>query len=233
MSFRIEPGPGPHGEASVYRMGAPVEEARAALLLIHGRGGSAQEMLEMARATLERPGLAMLAPQAVGFTWYPYSFLAPVADNEPGLSSGLNLIERVLRRVEDEGVPSDRVVLLGFSQGACLAAEYAARNARRYGGLVALSGGLIGPEGTPRHYEGSFDGTPVFIGCSDVDPHIPLRRVKETSEVLRALGAKVTERIYPGMGHTVNDDELAAVRELLEAVRGGDGEAAEGESGGA
>jgi len=184
------------------------------MILVHGRGASAEDILSLGRE-LGRLDLAYLAPQAEGYSWYPFSFLAPMERNEPGLSSGLALIGHLLGRLAAEGIPSERTVLLGFSQGACLTLEYAARNAQRFAGVAGLSGGLIGPPGTPRNYQGSLDGTPVFLGCSDRDPHIPLERVKETTEVLTRIGAQVTERIYPAMGHTVNEDELEHVRSLL------------------
>jgi predicted esterase len=138
--------------------------------------------------------------------------------NEPGLSSGLARLGEALAEIEAAGIPPERTILLGFSQGACLSLEFAARNARRYGAVVGLSGGLIGPPGTPRDYDGSLAGTPVFLGCSDRDPHIPRERVDETAEVLRGMGAEVTERIYPAMGHTVNEDEMEAVRGLVARV---------------
>jgi predicted esterase len=184
------------------------------MILVHGRGATAEDILGLA-GELGRPDLAYVAPQATGFTWYPYSFLAPMERNEPGLSSGLALIGHLVDRLGEAGIPPERTVLLGFSQGACLSLEYAARNARRFAGVAGLSGGLVGPPGTPRDYPGSFDGTPVFLGCSDRDPHIPLERVKETTEVLTRMGAQVTERIYPAMGHTVNEDELEHVRGLV------------------
>jgi len=205
----------PHLGDRVLAAGRPLGEATAAMILVHGRGADAEDILGLARE-LGRSDLAYLAPEASGYTWYPYSFLAPFENNEPGLSSGLALLGHLLARLE-EGVPAERTVLLGFSQGACLSLEFAARNARRYGGIVGLSGGLIGPPGIPRSYSGSFEGTPVFLGCSDRDPHIPLERVKETTEVLTRMGAQVTERIYPAMGHTVNQDELEHVRALLAA----------------
>ena len=204
----------PHLGDRVLAAGRPLGEATAAMILVHGRGATAEDILGLARE-LDRPDLAYVAPQATGFTWYPYSFMAPMERNEPGLSSGLALIGHLVARLEGEGISPERTVLLGFSQGACLTLEYAARNARRYGGLVALSGGLIGPPGTPRDYSGTFDGTPVFLGCSDRDPHIPLDRVQESTRVLSGMGAEATERIYPNMGHTVSEDELARVRALL------------------
>lgn len=162
-----------------------------------------------------QPDLAYLAPEAAGRSWYPYSFLAPIVRNEPFLSSALAMLDRLLALLGSEAFEPERVVLLGFSQGACLALEYAARHARRYGGVVGLSGGLIGPEGTPRDYGGQFAGTPVFLGCSDTDPHIPLDRVHETAGVIGTLGGAVTERIYAGMGHGINEDEIKQVRGLL------------------
>ncbi|MCC6905865.1 MAG: dienelactone hydrolase family protein, partial [Anaerolineae bacterium] len=169
-------------------------------------------------SALEQPDFVYLAPQAAGNTWYPYSFLYPIEQNQPGLDSGLLTIADLLTGLERRGLPAERVMLLGFSQGACLAQEFAARNARRYGGIVGLSGGVIGPDGTPRHYPGSLAGTPVLIGCSDIDPHIPLRRVEETAEVFTRLGAQVDKRIYPGMGHTVNQDEVDAIRAMMTAL---------------
>jgi predicted esterase len=194
--------------------GAPPHRAQAALLLLHGRGGSASDMLRLAEA-LALPELHCRAPEAPTRSWYPHSFLAPLAANEPALSQALGLVDAALNGLAADGFPAERVVILGFSQGACLACEYVARHARRYGGLVALSGGLIGPPGTPRAYPGGLAGTPAFLGCSDVDPHIPLARVRETTQVLLALGAAVTERIYPGFGHGINEDEIREVRILL------------------
>lgn len=174
-------------------------------------------MLQLS-SELPAGAISYRAIQAAGNTWYPQSFLAPLEANEPALSSALGAVGRELDTVAESGLTPDRVVLLGFSQGGCLAAEYAARNARRYGGVVALSGGLIGPEGTPRDYDGSLDGTPALFGCSDVDPHIPLDRVRESVEVYRGLDASVDERIYEGMGHTVNDDEIRAVDDMLRTL---------------
>jgi predicted esterase len=204
----------PHAGQPVLRQGASVDEARLVVILVHGRGGSAEDMLGLADE-LRTSDVAYLAPQAAGHTWYPYSFLAPVEQNEPDLSSAIRVLGSQLDAVAAEGVAANRVALLGFSQGACLSLEFAARHARRYAAVIGLSGGLIGPPGTPRTYAGSFVGTPVFLGCSDVDAHIPVERVRETADVCRSLGATVDERIYPGMGHTINRDELDAVRALL------------------
>jgi predicted esterase len=191
-----------------------LSEARLAVILLHGRGGSADDMLALAEE-FDVAGVAYVAPQAAGHTWYPYSFLAPIEQNEPGLSSAVRVLSQLIEDLTQEGVEAGRIGLVGFSQGACLALEFAARHAQRYAAVVGLSGGLIGPPGTPRNDTGSLQGSAVFLGCSDVDPHIPLVRVHESAEVLRRLGAVVDERIYPQMGHTVNRDELQAVRELL------------------
>ncbi len=205
---------GPHQGQPPLAAGVPLERAQAAMLMLHGRGASAEDILSFADE-LAQPGFAYLAPQAAYHTWYPNSFLAPIPSNEPHLSSALDLIDALLAQIAAAGVPLERTMVLGFSQGACLGLEYVARNARRYGGVVGWSGGLIGPDGTPRAYPGSLDGTPVFLGCSDVDPHVPKARVDLTAEVLRHLGGDVTERIYPHMGHTVNQDEIAFVREMM------------------
>jgi phospholipase/carboxylesterase len=210
---------GPHEGRPVLAAGAPLDQAQAAMILIHGRGATAESILDLA-AEVDRPGFAYLAPQAAGNTWYPNSFLAPILSNEPGLSSGLAVIDGLLAHLAAAGLPPERTILLGFSQGACLTLEYVARHARRYGGVAGLSGGLIGPDGTPRNYTGSLAGTPVFLGCSDVDFHIPKERVEDTAAVLRRLGGDVTMRLYPNMGHTVNADELAAVRALMAGVTG-------------
>jgi predicted esterase len=205
----------PHAEQPVERRGPDPATARVAVILVHGRGDSAAGILGLAEH-FDVADVTWLAPQAAGGAWYPYSFLAPMDRNQPGLDSGLRKIDVLLADLGAAGVTPERVVLMGFSQGACLAQEYAARHARRYAAVVGLSGGLIGPPGTPRDYPGSFDGTPVFLGCSDVDSHIPVERVHESADVFRRMGAAVDERIYRGMGHTVNRDELDAVARLLE-----------------
>ena len=206
----------PHAGQPVLTRGAALADARLAAILLHGRGASAEDILGLA-AEFRVSDVAYLAPEAAGQTWYPYSFLSPMDRNEPGLGSALGVVASLVASLEARGVPAHRVALLGFSQGACLALEFAARNARRYAGVAGLSGGLIGPPGTPRAYGGSFDGTPVFLGCSDVDPHIPVARVHESAEVFRRMGASVDERIYPGMGHSINADEIAALRVWLAA----------------
>lgn len=210
----IDASQDPHRGQPVLREGPEPSAARLAVILVHGRGASAADILGLARELRARD-VAYIAPQAAGSTWYPYSFLAPMANNEPGLSSALRTIDTLVGDLEARHVPADRIGILGFSQGACLTLEYAARHPRRYAAIVGLSGGLIGPPGTPRSYAGSFDGAPVFLGCSDIDAHIPVERVDESADVFRRMGATVDARIYPRMGHTTNADEIAAVHALL------------------
>ncbi|HEX8030845.1 MAG TPA: dienelactone hydrolase family protein [Vicinamibacterales bacterium] len=185
--------------------------------MIHGRGAGPENILDLADA-LDRPDVTYLAPAAVDNTWYPYSFLTEISKNEPYLSSALSVVGALVGEVEAAGVPRDRIVVMGFSQGACLTSEFAIRNASRYGGFVAFSGGAIGPPGTKWDDSGRFDGTPLFFGCSNVDAHIPEARVIETSEMCRRMGADVTRKIYPGMGHLVNDDEIAHAQMLLDSL---------------
>ncbi|PSP75287.1 phospholipase [Halobacteriales archaeon QS_1_68_20] len=213
-------GEDPHGEQQIETTGAPLADADAAVVLAHGRGATARGILGLSRE-VGIDGVAYLAPQAARNTWYPRSFMEPIEDNQPWLSSALAFFGRTVERAAD-AVAHEQVVLGGFSQGACLASEFAARNAREYGGVVALSGGLIGPEGTEFDSEGSMDGISVFLGCSDSDPHIPLERVHETADAFEDLGADVDERIYEGMGHGVNEDEVDAVRDLVTRVVDGD-----------
>ncbi len=207
----------PHRDQPLFLAGEALAQARAAMIMIHGRGARAENILETARL-LPPSGFAYLAPQAAGDVWYPNRFTAPLADNEPWLSSALARVEMVLAQVAQAGIPPERTLLLGFSQGACLTLEFAARHARRYGGVIGLSGGLIGPEGTPRAYPGSLAGTPVFLGCSDVDFHIPKELVLEAAAVFRRLGAEVTERLYPNHDHSINQDEIEFVRGMMERV---------------
>jgi phospholipase/carboxylesterase len=207
---------GPHQGQALLEAGEPLGKARAAMILVHGRGASAADIMTLG-AELRHPGFAYLAPQAAGGAWYPHPFTAPIESNEPHLSSALEVLASLLSTIEAT-IPAERVVLLGFSQGACLTLEFGARHARRYGGVVGLSGGLIGPDGTPRDYPGDFAGTPTFLGCSDIDPHIPKERVVESGEVLKQMGAAVTLRLYPGMGHTVSLDEIRSVNELIKPL---------------
>jgi predicted esterase len=215
--LHIENAMPPHIGQRILFTGAPLAAAKAACVMIHGRGATAESILSLA-GEFNDPDFVYVAPQASGNTWYPQSFLQPIEHNEPGLSSALALMDAVVEKLGEEGIPRHKIVLLGFSQGACLATEYAARHAQQYGGVVGLSGGLIGPPGTPRNYTGDLAGTPVFLGCSDIDAHIPLARVEETAKVFERMGAAVTKRIYPGMGHTVNQDEVNFVRELFQKI---------------
>ncbi len=207
----------PHGSQPLVTGGTPVAEASAAAVLVHGRGATARSILRMG-AEFGVEGVAYLAPQAARNTWYPNPFTAPVESNEPGRSSGLDAVAEAVSEATDAGIPPERVLLLGFSQGACLASEFVARSPRRYGGMAALSGGLIGERIDPDDYAGDLAGTPVFFGCSDVDPHIPAERVHESAAVFERLEGDVTTRLYEGMGHTVNADERERVRAMLSAL---------------
>jgi predicted esterase len=207
----------PHLGQPLVSAGEPLGQGRAVLVMVHGRGAAPANILDLV-PRLDRPGLTYLAPTAAGKTWYPQSFMADREGNEPGLSSGLKAVGRAVDQALAAGVPSERIVLLGFSQGACLTSEFAVRNARRYGGVIAYTGGLIGPPGTAWGHDGAFDGTPVFLGCSDVDAHVPLVRVEESAAVFARMGAAVTKRIYAGMGHVVNDDEIRFTQRLLDGL---------------
>jgi predicted esterase len=200
--------------------GEPISQAKAAILMVHGRGARAEDILTLTDQ-LAQPGFAFIAPQAAENTWYPNRFLAPLSSNEPWLSSALGILGGVLTQIANAGIPPERTILLGFSQGACLTLEFAARNARRYGGVVGLSGGLIGPDNVQRNYTGSLDGTPVFLGCSDVDFHVPKDRVQHAADVLQRMGGDLTKRLYPNMEHTVNQDEIDFVRGMMEKLVAG------------
>lgn len=208
---------GPHAGQPVLAFGQPLGQAPVVVIMLHGRGAGPENILELA-PLLGRPDATYLAPAAANHTWYPYSFMTEIGRNEPFLSSALSVVGGLVSEVEAAGVARDHIVVMGFSQGACLTTEFAIRNASRFGGVVAFSGGAIGPVGTRWDKSGRFDGTPFFFGCSDVDPHIPEARVRESAEVCTRLGAEVTRRIYPGMGHLVNDDEIAWARDLLATV---------------
>jgi phospholipase/carboxylesterase/glyoxalase family protein len=220
MTRQIDTFKGPHQGQPVRTAGEPIGRAQAALLMVHGRGARAEDILSLVDQ-LAQPGFAYLAPQAADNTWYPNRFLDPISSNEPWLSSALAFVGEVLDQIMDAGISPGRVILLGFSQGACLTLEFAARNARRYGGLVGLSGALIGPDGTPREYTGSLAGTPVFLGCSDVDFHVPKERVGETAEVLRRLGGEVIERLFPNLDHSINQDEIDFIRSMMSTLVNG------------
>jgi predicted esterase len=203
--------------SGVVSAGAPLGEGGAVVILLHGRNASPENILELA-PRLNRPRVTYLAPAAPGHSWYPQSFMAETPLNEPSLSASLRVVPGLIDHVIAHGVSRERIVLMGFSQGACLTAESAVRHAARYGGVVVFTGGLIGPLGASWDYGGTFAGTPVFLGCSDVDGHVPAARVDESAEVFRRMGADVTTRIYPGMGHLVNDDEIACAQRILDRV---------------
>jgi predicted esterase len=210
---------GPHAGQRVETAGVRMGEATAVMLMVHGRNAAPANILTLAEV-LSHPSFAYVAPAAANGTWYPYSFMAETERNEPYLSSALERLGEVVDDVVRQGIAHERIILLGFSQGACLASEFAVRYAQRWGGIVAYSGGLIGPPGTTWEQDGSFADTPVFLGCSDVDAHVPKARVDETAEVFERMGAHVTKRIYPGMGHLVNDDEIGFTRTLMREVGG-------------
>lgn len=218
--FRVDPDnpfSGPHQNQQTVTRGAAVEEAEIAMILIHGRGASAEGIITLADE-FERDTIHYRALQAKRHTWYPRSFLAPKEMNQPGISSGLQAIFDQINDLNKAGISTDRIVLLGFSQGGCLATEFAARHPQRYGGVVGLSGGLIGDEIDPGNYSGSLQHTPVFLGCSDRDAHIPKERVDITEQVFQQLEADVTKQIYKGMGHTVNQDEIDHINRLLSTI---------------
>ena len=209
-----------HNPNNLVTRGTPLEEARKVMVMVHGRGSNAEDILSLAeyidQDNTAGQRMAFVAPQATQNTWYPYSFLAPVEQNEPGLSSALDVVKSVVARLHDElGYAYADIYLLGFSQGACLALEYVARNPQRFGGVFALSGGLIGAEGTLSGYVGDLAQTPVFLGCSDVDSHIPKERVLESERIFKTLNANVLTKLYKNFGHTVNDDELIVVNRII------------------
>jgi len=218
--FRVDPEHpfrGPHQGLPQAEHGASLSRAKAAMVMVHGRGATAQSMFPLADE-FAQPDFYYRAPQAYKHTWYPYSFLAPKEQNQPGISSGIQLLHDLLKDITAAGISIEKIIFLGFSQGACLATEFAARHPKKLGGIVAFSGGLIGPEIDESNYTGSMEQTPVFLGCSDVDPHIPKERVDKTEEIFSQLNSDVTKRIYEGMGHTVNEDEIKVVRGMMAGV---------------
>ena len=210
-----DPFSGPHQNQNIAQAGSSLKDAKAAMIMIHGRGASAESIVGLANEFSHNNEITFLAPQANGFTWYPYSFLAPTDKNQPGLNSGLQAIFDLVEKIKQEGITKENIFILGFSQGACLATEFVARHPDKYAGIIALSGGLIGEAVNSSNYLGDLKQTPVFLGCSDVDPHIPKERVDETEQVLKKLGAKVEKKIYPGMGHLVNEDEVSEIQKML------------------
>jgi predicted esterase len=209
--------PPPHGDEPVLLSGTPLDAAKAAIVLVHGRGGHPDDMLALCDG-FKTDGFALVAPAAAGGTWYPLPFIAPLEQNEPHLSSALLKLEAVVEELSVRGIPSSKVLLLGFSQGACLVLEFAGRYARRWGGVAGLSGGLIGPPGRRWNFLASLSGAPIFLGCSDEDPHIPAARLHETAAELRRIGGEVDLRVYRGLGHTINGDEIRRVQEMIDRI---------------
>lgn len=209
----------PHEGQPIVETGRPLGESHVAVIMVHGRNAAPANILDLGRR-FERPDLTYLAPAAANRTWYPHSFMADLASNEPGVSSGLGVLQELVERVEAAGIPRSRIVLAGFSQGACLTSEFALRNASRFGGILVFSGGAIGPEGTTWNVATNFDKTPVFLGCSDQDAHVPESRVRQTADLFTRAGAEIMHRIYPGMGHLVNDDEIAIAQQILDRTSG-------------
>jgi len=201
-------------EKNVVAAGKKISEASKVLIMVHGRGGTAEDILSLSQH-LDVAEFALIAPQATGNSWYPYSFLAPPAQNEPGLSSALAMLKEVIDDVKRQGITSENIYFLGFSQGACLATEFIARNATRYGGVVIFTGGLIGDKIYTENYTGDFAGTPVFIGTSDPDHHVPVERVYATANILKDMNAAVTEKVYENMGHTISQDEIEKANALI------------------
>ena len=199
---------------NIQTAGVTLQEAGKALIMIHGRGGSANDILSLARH-LNVLDYALVAPQATNNSWYPQSFLAPLNQNEPYLSSALELLSKTVDAIEAQGITKESIYFMGFSQGACLALDFTTRNASKYGGIAAFTGGLIGDAVYPDHYNGNFNGTPVFIGTSDPDFHVPVQRVHDTTALMQSMGANVTEKVYPNMGHTISQDEIDLANQLV------------------
>jgi predicted esterase len=207
----------PHRNQPILQRGAALDSAKGAVVLLHGRGASAEDILGLAQ-DFDLPDLAYLAPEAAEHTWYPYSFLSPIEQNQPWLDSALKVVGETVQRAITAGIERQKVAIVGFSQGACLATEFVARNAARYGGLVAFTGGLIGPPGAKFVYSGELAGTPCFLGAGDRDPHVPWKRVEESAAVLTSLGAVITLRRYPGLPHTINQDEIDHAKIILRRI---------------
>ncbi len=214
------PFEGPHQKSRTVTAGADPEKADGAIVMIHGRGATAESIITIANE-FDAENFHFVAPQASGHTWYPNSFMAPSGRNEPGISSGLQAIFNIVNNLEEQGIPKGKIILLGFSQGACLASEFVARHPARYGGLIAFSGGMIGSGDSvnPDNYIGSLDGTPYFVGCSDNDAHIPVDRVEESVQVMKKLGASINKKIYPDMGHTIIRDEIEEAQKIINVIK--------------
>lgn len=201
-------------QKEIVARGKKLGEARKALIMIHGRGASADDILNVV-PYLKVEDYALIAPQATNYTWYPYSFMSPPKQNEPWLSSAVNLLHELIIDLNNAGISDDQIYFLGFSQGACLTLEFVTRNARKWGGVAAFTGGLIGDRIYSENYHGDFNGTPIFIGTSNPDPHIPVERVHETAAILKKMNASVTAKIYPNMGHTISEDEIEKANQLI------------------
>lgn len=201
-------------QKEIITSGKKLNEAKRALIMLHGRGATAEDIMRMT-PYLNIEDFAVIAPQATNYTWYPYSFLAPRTQNEPWLSSALDLLKEIVKDINDAGIPNDRIYFAGFSQGACLTLEFVTKNARRWGGAVAFTGGLIGEKINKENYNGDFKGTPIFIGTSNPDPHVPVTRVQESTALLTSMNASVTEKVYPNMGHTISEDEIDKANQLV------------------
>jgi predicted esterase len=203
-----------HMNQKVLSAGVSLEEAGSVMLLFHGRGATANDILSLARE-FPQPDRAYLAPQAANFTWYPYRFIEPMERNEPWLSSALQVVDHLVKKAEESGISMDQIILAGFSQGACLALEYVVRNSRKYGAVLGFSGGLIGPPGTVWDYPGSLEGTPVFLGCDENDFHIPRDRIEESARIFREREAEVTMKLYSDLGHGISHEEINMARQVL------------------
>ncbi|MEJ1237105.1 dienelactone hydrolase family protein [Chryseolinea sp. T2] len=201
-------------QKKIVRAGQPLDKATKALVMLHGRGGTAEDILGLARE-FNLKDFALIAPQATNYTWYPFSFMAPVKQNEPWITSAVQIVDETVEEIRKAGIKDENIYFMGFSQGACLTLEYTTRNARRWGGVAAFTGGLIGDRIYSENYRGDFNGTPVFIGTSDPDPHVPVSRVNESTGIIREMKGVVTEKVYPGMGHTINRDEIQIVNKIL------------------
>ncbi len=206
-----------HEGQPVEQAGTPLGRSHAVMIMVHGRNAGPKNILDISEV-LDRPGFTYLAPAAAGNAWYPFSFMAETERNEPGISSGLHVLDSLVSDALSLGIRPEHVVLLGFSQGACLTGEFAVRHARRFGAVVMYSGGLIGPPGTTWRFPGDFGGTPVLLGCSDMDAHVPKERVDESAAVFERMGAAVTKRIFPGMGHTVNAEEIRLTQKIMDSI---------------
>jgi phospholipase/carboxylesterase len=210
----------PHRNSPVLYAGVPLAEAAGAVILLHGRGGTAEDILSLA-AEFDVRQLAYVAPEAAGNSWYPFSFLSPIEKNEPWLGSALRKVQTTIGSVEEAGIVAEKIVLCGFSQGACLATEYVARHARRYGGLIAFAGGLVGPPEADLSHPGDLAGTPVFFGSADPDPHVPWKRVQHSADVLAEMGASVTAKRQEGRPHTITHEDIEFAKKLIRGVFGG------------